>query len=218
MFGLSPLDMYDTATKYQYLGRPQKMILPSASTQHKPGELVMPMAPRKELVTNDVLLGDFGMSIPAGASVTQKWQSPLVYCAPERLHGEDPSFASDMWSYTCLLAELYLRCPLFWGAAPLRVITFVVKTLGPLPAQWKDLYQLGGKCDPEWYNQDRKPCSHLGLEHKIPHLRPEIDPTEVQLVLDILRWGLSYLPENRPTAAQLLDSDLFKDLMAIYGL
>ncbi|KAH7219779.1 kinase domain-containing protein [Fusarium oxysporum] len=216
MFGLSPLDSYDTTTKYRYIGRPQRMILPSM--QQKPGELVMPMAPRKELVTDDIFLGDFGLAIRAGTQVTQRVQSPAIYCAPERVHGVDPSFASDMWSYMCLFAELYGKCPLFGGSANSTVISFVVKTLGPLPAQWKGLYDAGGSCDLEWYNQHRKPSPHLGLEDKIPRLRPDIDTTELRLVLDTLRWGFSYLPEHRPTAAQLLDSVLFKDLMAIYGL
>ncbi|KAF9784251.1 hypothetical protein IL306_007719 [Fusarium sp. DS 682] len=215
MFGLSPLNICDTTTKYEHIGRPRRMTLPSM--QYKPGELVMPMAPRKKLVTNDILLGDFGLAIRAGTQVAQKVQSPAIYCAPERVHGADPSFASDMWSYMCLFAELYEKCPLFGGSAHSQVISFIVKTLGPLPVQWKGLYQ-GGSCDPEWYNQNRKPSSHLGLENKISRLRPNITMTELRLVLDILRWGFSYLPEQRPTAAQLLDSKSFKDLMAIYGL
>jgi serine/threonine protein kinase len=216
MFGLSPLNSQDTATKYQHIGRPRKMIIPYVPW--KPCELVMPMAPQKELITDDIHLGDFGMAIRAGTPVVQKVQSPAKYCAPERVHGMNPSFASDMWSYMCLFAELYGKYPLFSGSANSTVISFIVDTLGPLPVQWKGSYEAGGSCDPEWYSQHRKPSSYLGLENKIPLLRPDIATTELQLVLDILRWGFSYLPENRPTAAQLLDSDLFKDLMAIYGL
>jgi serine/threonine protein kinase len=216
MFGLNTLDSYNTTTKYQYIGRPQKMLLPS--TQQKPGELVLPMFPQKGLVTDNVILGDFGMAIQAGTSVMQKVQSPARYCAPERVHGMDPSFASDIWSYMCIFAEFYGGYPLFGGSANSSVIAFIVDTLGPLPAQWKDLYHAGGLCDPSWYNQHRGPDSHICLENKIPFLRPGITAAELRLVLDILRWGFSYLPEHRPTAAQLLDSTSFKDLMAIYGL
>jgi serine/threonine protein kinase len=216
MFGLSPLDSYDTTTKYKYVGRPQRMTLPFMLP--KPGELVMPMAPQKEIVTDDILLGDFCLAIRAGTQAMKKVQSPAKYCAPERVHGVDPSFASDMWSYMCLFAELYEKRPLFGGSANSTVISFIVDTLGPLPVEWKGLFCAGGSCDPEWYNQDREPSPHIGLEKKIPSLRPDITTTELRLVLDILRWGFSYLPEHRPTAAQLLDSILFKDLMAIYGL
>jgi serine/threonine protein kinase len=216
MFGLSSLDSYDTTTKYKYIGRPQRMTLPFPL--HKPGELVMPMAPQKEMVTDDILLGDFGLAIPAGTQVTQKVQSPAKYCAPERVHGVDPSFASDMWSYMCLFAELYGKYPLFRGGANSTVISCIVDTLGPLPIQWKGLFHAGGSCDLEWYNQHREPNPHIDLENIIPSRRPDIAATELRLVLDILRWGFSYPPEHRPTAAQLLHSILFKDLMAIYGV
>ncbi|KAH7168153.1 kinase-like domain-containing protein, partial [Fusarium flagelliforme] len=208
MFGLCPLSSQDTTTKYQYIGRPRKMMLPYVPW--KPCELVMPMAPQKELITDDVYLGDFGMAIRAGTPVVQKVQSPAKYCAPERVHGMNPSFVSDMWSYMCLFAELYGKYPLFSGSANSTVISFIVDTLGPLPVQWKGLYDAGGLCDPEWYSQHRKPSSHLGLENKITLLRPDIATTEQRLVLDILRWGFSYLPEHRPTAAQLLDSVLLR--------
>ncbi|KAF4452936.1 CMGC protein kinase [Fusarium austroafricanum] len=216
MFGLYPLGNHDPTAKYQYTGRPRKMMIPSIRS--KPCELVLPMAPQKGLVTDDILIGDFGMAIRSGTPVGQKVQSPAIYCAPERVHGTDPSFASDMWSYMCVFAELYGKYPLFWGAANSTVISFIVDTLGPLPAQWKGSYQAGGSCDPEWYNQNKKPHPHLCLEKKIPSLRPDATTTELQLVLGILRWGFSYLPEHRPTAAQLLNSTIFKELMAIYGL
>ncbi|KAH6958061.1 kinase domain-containing protein [Fusarium avenaceum] len=216
MFGFRPLNSQDITTKYQHIGRPRKMMVPYVPW--KPCELVMPMAPQKELITDDIHLGDFGMAIRDGTPVVQKVQSPAKYCAPERVHGMNPSFASDMWSYMCLFAELYGKYPLFSGSANSTVISFIVDTLGPLPVQWKGSYEAGGSCNPEWYSQLRKPSPYLGLENKIPSLRPDIDATELRLVLDILRWGFSYLPEDRPTAAQLLESILFKDLMAIYGL
>ncbi|RKK76562.1 hypothetical protein BFJ71_g16905 [Fusarium oxysporum] len=216
MFGLCPLDSHDTTTTYKYIGRPRRMMLPSI--RWKPCELVLPMAPQKELVTDDILIGDFGLAIRSGTSVGQKVQSPAIYCAPERVHGTDPSFASDIWSYMCVFAELYGGFPLFWGSANSTVMSFIVDILGPLPAQWEGSYHAGGSCDPEWYNQNREPHPHLGLENKIPSLRPDITTTELRLVLGILQWGFSYLPENRPTAAQLLDSTIFKELMAIYGL
>ncbi|KFA74769.1 hypothetical protein S40288_06612 [Stachybotrys chartarum IBT 40288] len=43
-----------------------------------------------------LILGDFGVPIKAGTSVTQKVQSPSYYYALERLHGHDPTFATEM--------------------------------------------------------------------------------------------------------------------------
>lgn len=53
-------------------------------------------------------LGDFGLMIKDGTSINIKQQAPYCFCAPERLHGADPSLASDIWSYMCLLTALYL--------------------------------------------------------------------------------------------------------------
>lgn len=113
MWGIVPLDNCTTATKYKYLGRPQKMgLLPHPEWQ---GELVKPVVVPKNLIRETVYLGDFGLLIKAGTSVSFKIQSPATYCAPERWHDVGPSFASDMWSYMCLFAELYLGFPPFSG-------------------------------------------------------------------------------------------------------
>ncbi|RGP70082.1 hypothetical protein FSPOR_4194 [Fusarium sporotrichioides] len=61
MFGLYPRNSQDTATKYQYIGHPRKMMLPYV--RWKPCELVMPMTPQKELIMDDVRFEDFGMTI-----------------------------------------------------------------------------------------------------------------------------------------------------------
>jgi hypothetical protein len=44
-----------------------------------------------------------------------KQQAPYCFCAPERLQNADPSLASDMWSYMCLFAALYLGYNVFYG-------------------------------------------------------------------------------------------------------
>ena len=93
----------------------------------------MPMKPHESLIGETISLGDFGLAAKSGTPVEQKVQSPAIYCAPERLHNTNPSLASDMWSYMCIFAELYLGFPLFYGSAHSSVIDFIVKTLGPLP-------------------------------------------------------------------------------------
>lgn len=113
MWGIVPLDNCTTATKYKYLGRSQKMgLLPHPEWLE---ELVKPVVVPKNFLRETVYLGDFGLSIKAGTSVSFKSQSPATYCAPKRWHDVGPSFASDMWSYMCLFAELYLGFPPFSG-------------------------------------------------------------------------------------------------------
>lgn len=218
MFGLLPISGSDTAAKYRCIGRPQKVDI--SEDLWKPGELVKPMAPPKELVTDNVLLGDFGLTFRAGARTISQAKAPAAFCAPEQVHCSIPTFASDVWSYMCLFAELYLGHKLFGfsffgGRAHSTVINSIVNKLGPLPAHWEGHYD-AGTADPEWYNQHTMAHPELVLEQYISRRRPDITTAEAQLVTGILRWGLSYLPKDRPTAAQLLHSDAFKELIDIY--
>ncbi|KAI0098018.1 kinase domain-containing protein [Nemania sp. FL0031] len=204
----------------KHIGRPRKV--PLSPAQWKRGELVMPMQSDKNfpesLVGDKVVLGDFGVSMKAGTPILRKLRFPAIYCAPEVLHGIDPSFASDMWSYMCLFAELYCACTLFSGSESSEVLSFTVDTLGPLPVAWKGHYDAGGPDDATWYDEARRPEPALTLDAKIISFRPETGPKERELVLYVLRRGLSYLPEVRPTAAQLLCNASFRELIEMYGL
>lgn len=219
MYNLGPLQAGSTlAIKYEYLGRPLKMPLPLSRPLWKAGQLVMPMKPHESLIGETISLGDFGLAAKSGTPVEQKAQSPAIYCAPERLHNADPSFASDMWSYMCIFAELYLGFPLFYGSAHSSVMDFMVKTLGPLPESWKGSYTGDGQCDQSWYDQGRRSDPRLALEAKVTCTRDDVGPEEQRLVLSILRRGLSYSPAQRWTAGQLLEDASFKELMGMYGL
>jgi serine/threonine protein kinase len=194
------------------------MPIPTYEPIWKDGQLVMPMAPHSSIVQETITLADFGLAVKSGTSVECKIQSPVIYCAPERLHNVDPSFASDMWSYMCIFAELYLGFPMFHGAAHSTAVNFMVSVLGPLPLSWKDSYKGDGPYDESWYDQTRGPESRLTLEAKVTHARDNVSSAEQQLVLSILKRGLSYNPEDRFSAGQLLEDASFKELMAIYGL
>ncbi|KAI1121217.1 kinase domain-containing protein [Nemania abortiva] len=204
----------------KYVGRPRK--IPLSPAQWKRGELVMPMQVDKNfpdsLVGDDILLGDFGVAMKAGTPIQRKLRRPAIYCAPEVLHGADPSFASDMWSYMCLFAELYCACTLFSGRKNSEVLSQTVDTLGPLPATWEGSYDADEPDDATWYDQARRAEPTSALEAKITSLRPDVSPEERELVLSILRRGLSYFPDGRLTTAQLLSDPSFKALMEMYGV
>ncbi|KAH7187712.1 protein kinase [Fusarium oxysporum] len=219
IYGLTPFKSGTTiATKYEYLGRPRKMPIPTYEPMWKEGQLVMPMVPHNSIVQENVTLADFGLAIKSGTSVECKIQSPIIYCAPERIHNVDPSFASDMWSYMCIFAELYLGFPMFYNAGHSMAVNFMVSVLGPLPLSWKGSYTGDGQQDESWYDQTRRPEPRLTLEAKVTHARDNVSSAEQQLVLSILKRGLSYNPEHRFTAGQLLGDASFKELMAMYGL
>ncbi|KAI1178685.1 kinase domain-containing protein [Nemania sp. FL0916] len=217
LYSFHLVEQDDPTLRYQYIGRPRKMLLESA--QWKKGELVMPMQAdrsfRESMVGDTVSLGDFGIAIKAGTPVKRKFLKPAIYCAPEVLHGADPSFASDMWSYMCLFAELYCARALFSGAGNSDVLSCTVDTLGPLPETWKGRYEAGGPGDDRWYDRSQRPEPTMNLESKIAKYRPDASLAERELVVSVLRRGLAYLPEERPAAEQLLDDTSFQALMEI---
>ena len=186
--------------------------------QWKDGELVMPMKPQDSLLGDTIRLGDFGLAVKAGTPVAQKLQLPATYCAPERVHNGNPSYASDMWSYMCIFFELYTNRCLFPGSSHLLVTSCMVNTLGPLPLSWNGSYHASGLYDATWYDQDRHPDPKMALRMNIRSLRPDISTRELELVLSILSRGLSYLPEHRPTATQFLEDRSWKELIGLYGL
>jgi serine/threonine protein kinase len=213
MCGIAPLDNLDTKAKYQCLGRPQKMVVPY--DLWKEGELVMPMKVPMNLLTETFYLGDFDSAFKAGTEIKRLSISPAPYCAPERLHGVDPSFGGDMWAYMYLFAELYLgigpwkykHCP--WA------INQMVHVLGPMPEQWKDHYMRKG--NDKWYGQSEMADPSSGLEQCIKRCRPDTSPTEQSHALSIMSKVFFYFPEDRLTATQLLQDPSFKALMEIYG-
>ncbi|SCO84273.1 uncharacterized protein FRV6_08400 [Fusarium oxysporum] len=191
MYSLRPINNISVAEKYHHIGRPKKVRLDP--DLWKAGELVMPMKVHESLIGDDVSLGDFGLAIKPGNQVSQKLQSPAIYCAPERV----PTFATDMWSY---------------------MLSCMVHALGSVPATWKGTFKAGGVDNDWWYDQGYELDSTASLKAKVPRLRSDIDAVERDLVLSVLRKGLSYQPQDRLTARQLLEDASFKALMEIYGV
>ncbi|KAF4947504.1 hypothetical protein FGADI_10349 [Fusarium gaditjirri] len=216
MYSLRPMDSSSVAAKYESIGRPKKIRLDP--DLWKTGELVMPMKAHESLIGDDISLGDFGLAIKSGTPVSQKLQSPAIYCAPERVYDQDPTFATDMWSYMCIFAELYMGYALFYGPGNSSIISCMVHALGPLPASWNGTYKAGGVSNDWWYDQHHELEPTALLEAKVGRLRPDIDVEEKELVLSVLRKGLSYQPQDRLSASQLLEDASFKALMEIYGV
>ncbi|VTT59406.1 unnamed protein product [Fusarium fujikuroi] len=94
--------------------------------------------------TGTITFADFGLAVKSGISLEDKALLPAIYCALECIYNVYLSFASDMWSYICIFAELYLGFPLFYGSAYSLAIDFTVKSLGPLPLSWKGSYDGSG--------------------------------------------------------------------------
>ncbi|PYI03273.1 kinase-like protein [Aspergillus sclerotiicarbonarius CBS 121057] len=215
MWGMVPLHNLSRSAKYETLGRPVKQIIPEVKLW-KQGERVQSMEVPEDLRTDDFYLGDFGLAKKLHDPVTQRGYPPMRSCSPERLHGKDPSFACDMWSYMVLFSKLYLRFEPFLDCYYGGVIHVITRCLGPLPEQWKGLYIYSNGRD-SWYDQSQKPIQDESLALLIARRRPDADPIERQHMLSVMSKVFTYYPEKRPTATQLLHDPSFRAIMDNYG-
>ena len=204
--------------KYQKFNRPLRTSIPYLQPAlWKQGEFVQPAEIPVELRTDDFFLGDFGISTKLNDPTfqVQGGYPPVQYCSPERLHGELPSLACDMWSYMVVFSELYLGLPLFLGVRKGGIISDFRNILGPLPASWKGHFKLTRDLG-SWYEEgDGTPLDNT-IKDMIAKRRPDVDEAERDLVDRIMRKVFVYSPEERLTAAQLLEDPDFKELMQKY--
>lgn len=215
MLGMAPLHNLSRASKYELLGRPLREIIPFANTWKK-GELVRPIEVPETLLTEDLYLGDFGLSKKIDDPFTQPGYPPVQFCSPERLHDKDPSPACDMWAYMVIFSELYIGFPPFTPCFQGGIISDYVRYFGPLPEEWKGLYIYANGLD-SWYDQNVQPDPQTDLAVKIIKYRPDVDAAERELACSVMRKVFRYRPEERLTATQLLQDDYFKALVKKYG-
>lgn len=163
-----------------------------------------------------ILLADFGEAF--SPAMQQKYEShtPLVNRPPEvRFEPHKPlSFPSDIWSLGCSIWNIIAQSPLFDGflATEDDVICEQVDALGMLPPEW-------------WYKweerhsrftEDGKPINRKPyrswedrFEDSVQKPRqaegmPPIESAERDAIFSMLRSMLSFKPESRPSARQIL--------------
>ncbi|AAS51475.1 ACR249Cp [Eremothecium gossypii ATCC 10895] len=95
---------------------------------------------------------DFGSACEEARTVYTYIQSRF-YRAPEVLMGIPYSTSIDMWSFGCIVAELFLGIPVFPGASEFNQMTRIVEMLG-VPPPWmcemgKNTYNFFRKLHPQ---------------------------------------------------------------------
>ncbi|KAG0474245.1 hypothetical protein HPP92_013931 [Vanilla planifolia] len=80
----------------------------------------------------DIKIIDFGSACLEGRTVYSYIQS-RYYRSPEVLLGYPYTTAIDMWSFGCIVAELFLGLPLFAGASEYDLLQRMVEILGGQP-------------------------------------------------------------------------------------
>ncbi|KAJ5352413.1 hypothetical protein N7452_001387 [Penicillium brevicompactum] len=163
-----------------------------------------------------VFLGDFGEGYRPSTQSRHESHAPLSFRPPEAQfepeHGL--SFPADIWTLACCIWIILGQRPLFEDifATTDDITAEQVDVLGKLPLQWwekwaarHEYFDEGGKP-----NQDRqvRSCEDRYEKHiQIPREQagfPCFDGEEKAAVLDMVRSMLSFEPEKRPTAQDVL--------------
>lgn len=146
---------------------------------------------------------DYGSSCFAPEQIYTYIQSRF-YRAPEIMLGIPYTTAIDIWSFGCILLELYTGYPIFPGESENDQMLRIMEILGPPP---HTLLQLSTRRK-HFFDQEEKPKLIPNSKGKvrIPGTRPLQDLIEVHdpLFLDFVKLALIWDPKERPTAEFLM--------------
>ncbi|OJJ45152.1 hypothetical protein ASPZODRAFT_134565 [Penicilliopsis zonata CBS 506.65] len=172
-----------------------------------------------ELPEAKILLSDFGEAFSPAKDKKFESHTPLVNRAPEtRFEPDKPlSFPSDIWSLACSIWDIVGQSPLFEGflAAEDDITCEHVDALGILPFEWWSKWETRRKK----FSGDGKPINRQSyrswedrFEDSVQQPRqvegmPLFEPAERDALFSMLRSMLSFRPESRPSAKEVLASE-----------
>ncbi|KAL2752046.1 hypothetical protein ACRALDRAFT_1058852 [Sodiomyces alcalophilus JCM 7366] len=157
----------------------------------------------------NVVLSDFGAAVRGDPKRNHDAQ-PNVYRSPEVMLMTEWSYPVDIWNVGVMIWDLFEGRHLFYGYDPQEKeyttrahLAEVIGLLGPPPL---DLLQ-GGIRSMEFFTEDGEWKADMdipqdaSLENSVTHLEGE----EKEKFLAFIRGMLQWRPEDRKTAAQLLN-------------
>ncbi|KAL4763084.1 kinase-like domain-containing protein [Aspergillus foveolatus] len=198
---------------------------------------------RARFVHGDLHLGNILLKIPPSFDHLSPEQLYEEYAEPELepVHSprypssqawfepESPlSFQSDKWSLACTIWSIFAQRPLFEGflATEDDMTCEHVDALGILPPEWWNRWEARR----HKFTEDGKPINRNPyrswedrFEDSVQQPRrdsgmPPVDARERAAIFDMLQPMLSFRPENRPTAKQVLESEwMVKWALPEYG-
>jgi cell cycle related kinase len=120
------------------------------------------------------------------------------YRCPELLYGaREYDYGVDVWAYGCIVAELFLQCPLFQSESDIQQLIKVIATLGsPTDQTWPEMHSL-----PDYGKIIFPQLPGIKLETLIPSASPE--------AIRFLKRIFVYSSLKRASAEELLDDEWF---------
>lgn len=142
-FELLSANLYELIKLNQFRGFPLNIvrrfsmqILHALVVVKDAGIIHCDLKPENILMTSsagpDIKIIDFGSACLEGRTVYSYIQS-RYYRSPEVLLGYPYTAAIDMWSFGCIVAELFLGLPLFAGASEFDLLQRMIDILGEQP-------------------------------------------------------------------------------------
>lgn len=167
-----------------------------------------------------ILLIDFGQAFRPSQKSKYKSYAPASMKPPEaRFEPTMPlSFPSDVWLLACAIWSILCQRPLFepYLTEDDESTRGYVDALGILPPEWWHLWDARRG----WFDDDGTPLGHRTdaytfedrFEYSLQEPRREegmvtIEQDEKDALFAMLRSMLSYKPEDRITAAEVLESE-----------
>lgn len=172
---------------------------------HSAGVIHRDLKPSNIFINSKCMLkiGDFGMArslsmLPTDTSnekltdyVATRW-----YRAPEILiSSPNYGFPSDMWSFACIVGEIFLEKPLFRGNSSLNQLDLIIEGLPE--AERTDIEEYSKEHSRSFVLKFMSPDDHKNI---LTLLAPII-PVHAK---DLLAITMKFHPKKRPTAFELL--------------
>lgn len=167
-----------------------------------------------------VILSDFGEAFMPSTEQRCRSKTPLTIRPPEaRFSPEKPlSFAADIWTLACSIWTILGQRPLvdIFSSTDDYVTREQVDALGILPQDWWMQWDVRSQYFDSQVNLLDSTCKRMSLEDRFEHSiqKPRRDcgmatvsDKEKIALLGMLRAMLAFVPEERPTAASLLDCE-----------
>lgn len=170
-----------------------------------------------------LILSDFGEAFSPAAETRlgQDCHTPPAFRAPEaKFNSQSPlSYPSDIWSLATAIWEIIGMKPIFSTdfVHDDEIVSQHIDVLGPMPSEWWESWEGRPRffdeygCPTESHMRNRWPPLDESFEIDVQKWRrrvgSEIEENEKAAFLDLMRRMLSFRPEERPTAEEVLMSD-----------